>query len=254
MAAQDGQKDSPKPGTPEHDQAMADLSDKRTREAAGDFEDEGSAPPADTPKDESKDAAKESEKDIPKDESKDADEEAARKVAEDAGLDFDSLSQEYAETGALSEESYTKLAEQGIPKEMVDDFIEGQKARAELRDMSGFALAGGEEEYGKMVQWATQNLTVDEIEEFNKSVDRTSSAAAMQSAIKGLRARYEADQGTEPALLGGDRSSGDVDGFESRAQMTEAMSKLDSRGRRVYDRDPAYRRQMERRIAASKFF
>lgn len=248
MAGQEEQK-APTPGTPEHDAAMAALADKRTREAAGDFDEV-------KPEGDQTEADKGGQKEAPEgDDKKDppTDEEAARKVAEDAGVDFDAFTSEYAEKGELSEESYKKLEAKGIPKDMVDAFIDGQKARAELRDQSGFALAGGEEEYGKMVRWATENLSVDEIEEFNKAVDRGASEAAMQSAIKGLRARYEADQGTEPKLLGGDRAGAGVEGFESRAQMTEAMSKKDSKGRSLYERDPAYRREIEKRIGASKF-
>ncbi len=50
------------------------------------------------------------------------------KLVEAAGLNFNEFTAEFAEKGNWSLESYEKLAKGNIPKAMVDQFIEGQKA------------------------------------------------------------------------------------------------------------------------------
>ena len=61
--------------------------------------------------------------DVSSDENEEFLEEAERYV-EAKGLDFGSLSAEYAREGELSSESYQALEEAGIPKSFVDDFID----------------------------------------------------------------------------------------------------------------------------------
>ena len=52
-----------------------------------------------------------------------ADQAEAAKVLSDKGLDFGAFSNEFAESGELSEASYEKLAAAGLPKGMVDQYI-----------------------------------------------------------------------------------------------------------------------------------
>ena len=55
-------------------------------------------------------------------------EEIAREAVQQAGLDFDALSNEFWNNEELSDASYNKLQEAGIPMELVDSYIEGQQA------------------------------------------------------------------------------------------------------------------------------
>ena len=96
--------------------------------------------------------------------------ENAREVVENAGLDFDKISKEFAENDGLSEETYKEMESKGIPKAMVDSYVEGQRSLGNqyLNEIYGFA--GGEETYQEMSKWASDNLAEGEIEAFNKSI------------------------------------------------------------------------------------
>ena len=65
--------------------------------------------------------------DVSSDENEEFLEEAERYV-EAKGLDFGTLSAEYAREGELSGESYKALEDAGMPKSFVDDFIDGHEA------------------------------------------------------------------------------------------------------------------------------
>ena len=47
------------------------------------------------------------------------------------GATFEALSNEFDETGEVSEESRNKLAASGIPREFIDNYVEGQKRLAD---------------------------------------------------------------------------------------------------------------------------
>jgi hypothetical protein len=178
--------------------------------------------------------------------------EAAKKVADQAGFDLNPFNEEYANTGDVAEESRAKIAE-GLKnvlgpdaRAIVDQFIEGQKAvHANDRRMA-FEEAGGEEAYVSMVTWAKDALSKEEIAAYNKTVN-SGDRHAQHLAIRGLRARYEAENGRIPNTItahGGPTGRGTAP-FASAAEMTAAMR--DPR----YKTDEAYRAQVAARIAAS---
>jgi Phage T7 capsid assembly protein len=167
----------------------------------------------------------------------------AAEAVKAAQLDMGTLSEEFAQAGKLSDASYAALEKAGIPKATVDQYIAGQQALAGARDAEGFALAGGQEQYGKMVQWALANLSEAEQSAFDTAV--VGSPASMNQAITALKSKYEAANGSDPKLLGGQQGGGGSEGdtpFASRAEVTVAMR--DPR----YSRDPAYRAVVERRV------
>jgi hypothetical protein len=160
-----------------------------------------------------------------------------------AKLDMDALSQEFLTNGAISEASYKALEGAGISKDMVDSYIAGQVALAQAHDAQGFAIAGGQEQYMQMTQWAAANLSAEDQAAFNTAV--AGSAAQMKQAITALKAQYEAARGTDPTLLGGRQAAGGSEAdtpFASRAEVVTAMS--DPR----YRKDSAYRAVVERRV------
>lgn len=173
--------------------------------------------------------------------------EGARQVVESAGVDFDALSAEFAANDGLTDESYAALEAKGFPRELVDDFIEGQRAKTELYRAQVLADVGGDEAFSEMVQWAAAGgLTADEIDAFNEQVESRNVTKA-KMAIAGLKARFEASNGVEPKLLGGNGGeSGDV--FRSTAELTAAMR--DPR----YKKDPAYREDVKQKLARSSIY
>lgn len=178
----------------------------------------------------------------PKAEPADADKAAAEK----AGIDTASLEKEFAENGTLTEESYKKLEEAGIPKEMVDGYIQGRQATADLATFKAYETAGGKEAFESMVQWAGQNFSEEQAKAFNDGV--MGSVEAVTEAVSNLKAAYVEANGQEPKLLKGDNVPNVGDVYESRAQLTADMSKPE------YKRDPAFRKHVEQKLARSNLF
>lgn len=162
------------------------------------------------------------------------------------GLDYDALNKEFLETGELSQDTYKSLEDAGIPKSMVDSYIEGQKAVADAFVTEVYSLVGGQQTYSDMIQWAAQNLPPAEVEAFDRTV--TSGDPAMVKLVtQALHQRYTASEGRSPGkqVFGGSPSGGQ--GYRSRSEMTSAMK--DPR----YKSDPAYRQDVINKVAVSSF-
>lgn len=167
----------------------------------------------------------------------------ARDAVENAGLDFDAMQQEFADNGELSEKTYKDLEAKGIPKEMVDAYVEGQEAKAEAYSQEIYGFAGGEEAYQEMSQWASENLSDSEIDAFNGAITSGNSSQA-RLAIDGLVSRYRDNGGAEPTLVGG-KASASVDTYSSWAQVTKDM------GTPEYKKDPAFRDAVQQKLSRS---
>lgn len=175
-------------------------------------------------------------------------EEAAEKTLEQRGLDIATFSKEFEETGVLSEDSYASLDKAGIPKDMVDAYIEGLQLKAQQMTLRVFDTAGGQEDYQKMVEWAKNGLSVEERKVYNDTFE-SGDINKMLMAVKGLKASYEESYGKQPNLLSGEASSSTVtQGFKSKAEMLAAMS--DPR----YAKDPAFRKEVETKLSRSNLF
>lgn len=169
----------------------------------------------------------------------------AQKALETKGLNLQDFNAEFAKNGTLSEESYKKLQEAGYDKNLVDQFIEGQKARAVQFESAIKTEVGGDERYTDMVTWAKANLSPGEIDAYNVAVSSGNPDQAKLAAL-GLAAKYEKAVGSEPQrVIGGQKAAADGDVFESMAQVTAAMK--DQR----YKDDPAYRAKVQSKLARS---
>lgn len=168
----------------------------------------------------------------------------AANALQSRGLDFNAFSAEYENSGGLSEASYKKLADAGIPKEVVDAYIAGQEAQANLMVSEVHQAVGGTESYSQMIQWAAQNLSPSEIDAYN-AVASTGDINVAKLAAEGLYRRYTEAVGTNRPMINGSTSPVSTDVFQSTAQVTEAMR--DPR----YRADPAYRRAVAEKIARS---
>lgn len=174
------------------------------------------------------------------------DELTAEQAVEKAGLDVDALNAEIRENGELSDETYESFEESGITRDMVDGYIEGQKALAnQLRADLEKAAGADSKQFDSMLDWAEDGLDADEIEAFNAAMDQGGAAAKM--AARSLKAAYVEANGSNPKLVrpgGRETTKGGAKPFGSNEEMTRAMSD------RRYKEDPAYRRKVEARIAA----
>lgn len=128
---------------------------------------------------------------------------------------------------------YRNQVEQGTPREMTENDVTQLKG-----------VVGGDENYNNMMQWASQNLSEQEISMYDQVMDRGDPLAAY-FAVQALAYRYQDNVGYEGNMLQGKASQDKSQGFNSQAELIAAMS--DSR----YDRDPAYRQKVMQQLANS---
>jgi hypothetical protein len=172
----------------------------------------------------------------------------AEKVAEEAaqaGIDFEALGAEYAENGMLTDETYTDLESKGFPRNVVDAYVEGQKAIAQRAMQELVQVVGTEEDLNASLSWASQNLSDAEIDAYNSAVNGGDMSTA-KLLLRGIRAAHINAGGKEPSLVKGEttpRSRG-VQPFPSNAEMIAAIN--DPR----YETDPGYRDEVRKRIEA----
>ena len=174
-------------------------------------------------------------------------------VAEGVDLITTASEEYYENEGAISEETMQRFTEMSS-----SDLVEAYMAiRDRNPDVDGgvatdltdaemnqvYNSAGGEAEYGRLTSWAAQNLSETKLDAFNDMIDRGNSTA-IQIAVAGLRAEYEAQEGYEGRMLTG-KSAPTADGFRSQAEVVQAMS--DPR----YDRDEAYRQDVYDKLERS---
>tara|TARA_R100001082_G_scaffold107183_1_gene80794 strand:- start:935 stop:1699 length:765 start_codon:yes stop_codon:yes gene_type:complete len=159
-------------------------------------------------------------------------------------------SAEWSETGELSDMTYDALQKVGLSKELVDSYIEGQQALHSTAEAELMDVVGGKEAYNRMAEWASESLSETQLDAYNKAVE-TGTEQQAKLALDWLKGKYEADNGTNPALILGKTQGSSSAPFESRAQVLAAMAERDATGRKKYEVDPAYRTEVERRLAIS---
>lgn len=155
---------------------------------------------------------------------------------------------EFSESGELSDKTFEALEKAGLPRSFVEAYINGQQAMSVQQTAAIQESIGGEGNYAAMAEWASENLVDGELDAFNSIVEGGSVEAA-KVAVKGLYSQFLAAGGKGPSLVQGSTAGdGGVKPFGSAAQLTEAMK--DKR----YANDPAYREQVEKRLAVSSIF
>ena len=105
-------------------------------------------------------------------------------------------------------------------------------------------VAGGEQQYGEMLQWAKDTLNPQEVQMFDTVMERGDPLAAF-FAVRSLSYRYQDAQGRDGQMITGTAPKGDGSQFTSQAEVVEAMS--DPR----YDRDPAFRQKIMKKLERS---
>lgn len=170
--------------------------------------------------------------------------EIAEKAVADAGLDMSSLQQQYSEKGQLDDKSYEALEKVGITKQYVDNYIAGQEAIANQQANEIKQTVGGEETYQEMVDWASKNMTEGEKQAYNKAVN-SGDMDTVKLAVNALKSQFERANGVEPKLVEGKAQPTSEEGFQSWAQVTEAMA--DPR----YAKDVAYQDEVKTKLANS---
>jgi hypothetical protein len=95
-----------------------------------------------------------------------------------------------------------------------------------------------------MVDWASKNMTEGEKQAYNKAVN-SGEMDTVKLAVNALKGQFERANGVEPKLVTGKAQPTVEQGFESWAQVTEAMSNP------KYAKDIAYQNEVKNKLANS---
>lgn len=161
------------------------------------------------------------------------------------GLDFDVIATEYETNGSLSEETLGKLKEAGYPKSVVDAYISGMEATAAQFEQQVFEYAGGKQQFERVSQFIASQGDVM-VDTFNRVIG-SGDLMQIKIALQGFQAQMDQKYGTAGRTVMGNGNKTVVAGYQSKSEMTAAMS--DPR----YGRDPAYTREVQNKTMRATF-
>lgn len=167
----------------------------------------------------------------------------------DSLLDEQALIDEFSEKGELSDKTYKSLGRKGLSRTMVDNYVRGQMALANQYAGSITEAAGGQENLDGLLEWASDNLEQDEIDDIN-AIFSGNNLTAAKMTVAGLVARRAGSGDTDdadPNLLEGDTNTKQlgVKPYASQEQMLADMMKKE------YKNDPAFRATVAKRAGVS---
>ena len=174
-------------------------------------------------------------------------------IFKDSEIDPWSMNQHFHDNnGTLSDDMYEQLEGAGLARQTIDSYLDGLRASAGYanEDLTTRQIdsvrdsVGGKSEYDKIVGWAGQNLSKEDIESFDNLVS-TGNVGAIKLAVNGLKSQYEAANGYEGRMYTGKAPQTSSDVFRSQQELVAAMS--DPR----YDADPAYRQDVIEKLDRS---
>jgi len=164
--------------------------------------------------------------------------------------DSQALEQAYVELqkklGEPAEEQPADEPGEPAKEESTEKTDEEDSAEFLSEDQSNYLMdmVGGKQAYKNMLEWAGDNFAKEEIAMYDK-VMGAGNPDAIFFAVQALQARYTDNVGSDGQTLTGRGGANTDDSFKSQAELVAAMS--DPR----YDRDPAYRQNLMRRLENS---
>ena len=108
-----------------------------------------------------------------------------------------------------------------------------------------YGIVGGQEQYGALTSWASQNLSQQEVDMFDAVMDAGDPNAAFW-AIRSLAMQYADANGYEGKRISGKAPTSGGNQFRSQAELVQAMS--DPR----YENDDAYRADVMSKLERSE--
>lgn len=175
-------------------------------------------------------------------------------VFQESGIDpWEMNDHFYQNDGTLTEEMYDRLNEAGFSDEVIDAYLGGLRGQlgyveeapvlnsSEINEIKN--LAGGEEGYEQVVQWASENLSQTDIEAFDEVIN-TGNKAAVRFAVKALVSQFEDAMGRDSDLVTGKATTKGAP-YRSMAEVVRDMQ--DPR----YESDEAYRMDVMQKLERS---
>ena len=162
-------------------------------------------------------------------------------------------SEEWSKAGGkLTDATKSKLAEMSSA-DLLNAYMEVQASATPIEQIPEITTSdiasikesvGGNTQYTQVINWAKSNLPEDVIQGYDQTIE-SGSLAAIKLAAAGLKAQYEAANGSEGKTYTGKPASNRGDTFRSQAELLRAMN--DPR----YDNDEAYRQDVMEKLDRS---
>lgn len=170
-------------------------------------------------------------------------------VTNDEGVkvDVSKFNSEFLENGSLSEDSYKQLDKLGFSRGDVDRYIAGQQALMDTYKNKVYAVAGGEEQYVQLVDWAAANLDASVITDYNEAVGtgnlaRTTQLLEYMQLKAGTTVPNKVNRITPTATNEG----GGLKAFTDKGEWQKATANS------LYGKDVKYTNMIDKRYLASK--
>ena len=182
--------------------------------------------------------------------SEESEESAEEETPEEPEVDTSILERLWEEAqGEKISEDLLKELQSSNPGDLAKMYLEYRNSQPVQQITNDDAKAlkdsvGGEENYGNMMRWASDNLSENEVNMYDSVMDSGDRNAAY-FAMQAMAYRYGDSVGVEGKLVQGKAPSESKKGFTSQAEVVAAMS--DPR----YDRDPAYRQEIMAKLENS---
>jgi len=157
----------------------------------------------------------------------------------------------YSNDNQLKPETIEKLKE--MPSEdLIEAYMEWQKGNPTVQSQplsddaakDIVASVGGQDAYNDTLAWAADNLKPEEVAAYDNVVN-SGNKDAIFFAVQALNQRYKDSVGFEGQRISGKAPKATVKGFRSNAELAAAISD------RRYRTDPAYRFDVEQKLASS---
>lgn len=157
----------------------------------------------------------------------------------------------YSNDNQLKPETIEKLKEMPS-EELIEAYLELQKNNPVVQSQplsddaakSIVASVGGQDAYNDTLAWAADNLKPEEVAAYDNVVN-SGNKDAIFFAVQALNQRYKDSVGFEGQQVSGKAPKATVKGFRSNAELAAAISD------RRYRTDPAYRFDVEQKLASS---
>jgi hypothetical protein len=149
---------------------------------------------------------------------------------------------EFEEKGGISNATYESLEKMNIPSEVIDGYLDSIKAKQVEFTNNIYSIAGGEQQFNAMKEWAENGgIPKEQVDAISSMTDYNMIAIALE----GVKAKYDASNKQPVRILGGDTQSSS--GYKSRDEYIRDVS--DKR----YGVSRAYTDAVEKKFGVSKF-
>ena len=164
------------------------------------------------------------------------------------GIDFNKVIEEFDSKGILSNDTRKALNDAGYPDVVINGFIESRQVLADRYTEKVYALAGGEDNFRAITEWAGANLGNDEVNAFNNAIDR-GDLTVVKMLIENISSKRATRYGTRnPSIVGNTAgATANLTGYANRDELVKAMSD------RRYETDSKYRHEVERKVLLTNF-